>query len=45
MDDEFGDAAQPKCPECGTVLVDIARGYECRGCQLTFLPNLPNESS
>lgn len=41
MQDEIDAAANPSCPECGTVLVDVAGGYECRGCRLTFLPNLP----
>lgn len=34
--DEF--LAQPKCPECGTVLRDVPRGYECRECELIYLP-------
>lgn len=43
MQDDIDAAAVPRCPECGTVLVDVTGGYECRSCQLTFLPGLPND--
>jgi tRNA(Ile2) C34 agmatinyltransferase TiaS len=39
MDDLFDDAAQPKCPECGTVLSDVDGGYECKTCGLLYLRN------
>ncbi|MEI3865568.1 hypothetical protein V6S02_00590 [Microbacterium sp. CCNWLW134] len=32
--------AQPACPECGTALRDIRRGYRCPACGLVFLPDL-----
>lgn len=32
--------AQPACPECGTTLRDIPRGYRCPACALVFLPDL-----
>ncbi|WJL94624.1 zf-TFIIB domain-containing protein [Microbacterium sp. ET2] len=32
--------AQPACPECGTALRDIRRGYRCPACALVFLPDL-----
>lgn len=27
---------QPKCPECGTVLRDVARGYVCMSCNAAY---------
>jgi tRNA(Ile2) C34 agmatinyltransferase TiaS len=30
---------QPRCPDCGTVMDDIAGGYECPGCgQIELTP-------
>jgi len=29
--------AQPRCPECGTVLRDFPPGFSCAPCGLTFL--------
>jgi len=31
--------AQPRCPECGTVLRDTATGFSCGSCALWFLRN------
>ena len=31
-EDELDVAAQPPCPDCGTVMRDIAAGFECTGC-------------
>lgn len=35
--DELDDIAQPRCPECGTVLRDIVAGFECATCGLVFV--------
>lgn len=34
-DDGLGEAVQPACPTCGTVLRTLRRGFECRGCGRT----------
>lgn len=31
--DEFEGMAQPKCPNCGTVMVDDRRGFWCGQCR------------
>ncbi|ALJ22021.1 hypothetical protein AOA12_19855 [Microbacterium sp. No. 7] len=37
MDDGLDDAQQPRCPECGTVLVEFQRALQCRWCELIFV--------
>lgn len=37
MTDDLGAAAQPLCPECGTVLNERGSTLECRPCGLVFL--------
>lgn len=44
MDDGLDDAQQPRCRECGTVLVNLRRGYHCRGCDLVFLDGIPSRA-
>ncbi|TQK18507.1 hypothetical protein FBY40_0994 [Microbacterium sp. SLBN-154] len=43
--DGFDALAQPACPECGTVLRDIRRGYRCPTCELVFLPDLAPQAT
>lgn len=45
MQDDIDAAANPSCPECGTALVDVARGYVCRNCQLAFVLNFQNNAA
>ena len=40
--DVFDDAAQPHCPECGTVLRSLRRGFTCDACLLVFLGTFPS---
>ncbi|MFF2631944.1 hypothetical protein ACFVR6_03585 [Microbacterium sp. NPDC058021] len=40
--DEFDDVAQPRCPECGTVLRHAPKGFVCATCGLAFLPTMPS---
>lgn len=35
--DPFDDLQQPRCPECGTVLMTASRGFVCRACNLAFV--------
>jgi ribosomal protein S27AE len=37
MLDPLDGAAQPHCPDCGTVLRDDPRGVECGPCGILFL--------
>jgi len=32
--DVLDDAAQPRCPQCGTVMHSANGGFLCRGCPL-----------
>lgn len=38
--DELEETRQPSCPECGTVLRDVAGGYVCRSCNMAYLPQV-----
>lgn len=40
-DDGLGEAVQPACPTCGTVLHTLRRGFECRGCGQVFIDSMP----
>ena len=40
--DVFDDAAQPRCPEGGTVLRDAGTGFACVACGLVFLGTFPS---
>lgn len=40
--DRFDDWQQPRCPECGTVLTSLRRGFQCRSCELVFIENMPS---
>lgn len=42
MDDGFDDAQQPRCPECGTVLTSLRRGFVCCTCDLVFVDAMPS---
>ncbi|MFE1644121.1 hypothetical protein ACFM35_00895 [Microbacterium sp. P01] len=36
MSDGFDAAAQPHCPECGTVMQDIPGGVACNSCKVVL---------
>ncbi|WP_242089609.1 hypothetical protein [Microbacterium lacticum] len=38
--DDFG--VQPRCPECGTVMRSLRRGYWCSTCRLAYVEGIPS---